>query len=400
MGRTLGKIVPVLVPLFLLTACEGRPVGATGPDGTLPLDCRVIFEIEPLPAVAMGWEAVQVDASKGVLVYTSTGTSGGNASGDSEVFRLPAAEPAAEQISFDDVRTVLLDAEGSAILYGSGEQPTSPTRLLLRTQGGEDVDLGEHIVVPSYSYESAGFHGRPKMIQDDTAVWAAQGSVMLYDGQRIETIYRDVDHVPMAPTIDGDIVAFAAFFDGVGDIFRYRIPGPLARITNDEIHDHAPVVSDERLYWVCGQGICSHSDRSGVELLDTGACTSLAAHNGQAAWIRDGRVVWLWDDMVRIVSDEDARALVVRMHAGRLAWVETPRSADSPPYEGQVVYHAAGRSFSVASIVLPQEVGHIETQPSLVLDDGLVAFCHSMVVQDAQQACSYARIVETGCDPF
>ena len=394
--------------LVLVVGCSSRIVSLT--DGAPPPrsdgGCEIGVTVQPIQQFAcsdvMYSVGAVVAASGHRLVYGARATFGSNSAADLDLFEMQTDTGAIQQLTGDDEDSVLLGADGDAVLFARREGYKEPYRLFLVRGQQPALELGSFAELSFVAGDDLYAYSPMHAVAAGRAVWRAVDTVYLFDGAKVVKLATLDKPYGSAPSLDeqGQVATWSA---GEGsqdhEIYRRVIGGTTVQVTINATDDRHPVASQGRLFWQCDAGICMWSPDGGEVQLDQGtSCSAPDAHRGSAAWICDGSVRFYDGKSVRqvVAASPAVERFGLRLHAGRMVWGES--DAKSSPYsmKGTLVLWDGRQARDLAEVGLPCVVCGMYWPPlSLVLTDQLVAWSYAEQLPSAKppyEHCAYAGL--------
>ncbi|MFH2008124.1 MAG: hypothetical protein ABI333_16195 [bacterium] len=348
----------------VLCSCSSRSVGSDPSDPVDPVDpvpeCTVLsytFDIHYLNNELVNLEPMPLEASGSWVYYTDTGTGGSNSPDDPEIFVVNTDTEAVSQVTADDRQTRLLDADGRAVLWAdSAGVYGEPSTLYFQPDAEQLVELGQYSL--HYPIDSMGFYTEAphRLVDGRTAAWSSDTGVYYYDGAQVIEILRTESPNWALPYLRDGTVVFALWDGNDNEIHRWR-DGTLEQLTDNNLPDDRPGVSDGRVFWACNASICVWDEADPeVRVLDTGDwCHEPDADQGQAVWICDDQVKVYDGETVSQLTSTDQIRSGPRIQNGRIVWLEIQRE-DPPDYyteRGRIQFSDGTDIYEVATIGLP-----------------------------------------------
>jgi hypothetical protein len=382
---------------LVLCGCDGRALPITPAPGP---ECeRVGFHLSELRTIdadeRLFSEGGAPIAAKGRVYYGARATTGSNSSDDLDLFSVDAESGAVEQLTRDDLETIMLDAREGSVLCAErvrGASYKTPWRLILK-RDGVGQDLGEHLLPfhgPGDHYADAA----RRLLDGGNAAWATESQIFHYDGKAVVAVAAAKLASP--PFLAGGTLVFSAHDGKDTEIYRSR-GGELEQLTDNESDDDWPVLVGDEVIWLCDGGICRLRPGHPLEVVEAGECAAPSAGGGSAAWACGGHVSRYAPGRPITSTPERAgvRPAAVRVEGAFLAWVEPDQGGY--PGQGTLFVSAGEQTLEVARVGLPCLVCDAYWPPLQVsLVDGLLAWSYAQPEQPEQPGghrYAYVRLV-------
>jgi hypothetical protein len=316
-----------------------------------------VVEVGQLPAQV--WEpGAQPRLSQGQILWHRRHTELGNMPDDVEIFRFDPKSHSTDQLTANDWDDRILDAGEGATLFLTSDAGGDGYQLVLDRDGRQTV-LEDSLPRPIVVFELES-----RWVSRQAATWLRPiepqsagyySAVHLFEGGDVQLVSGDLPwNGP--PDLEGRTLVWSAS-DGERRDIAYSTPDlrrgasdPWDWLTEDEVIDTQPLLSDGRVYWRAGTEPASIELSSRrVTRLEGLDCRDHAASDGLAVYVcveasSDGvppphRLLLFDGEAGHTVLENRNLVMDVAMDGRALAWVEYPSDADFYGGDTGVVFY-------------------------------------------------------------
>jgi hypothetical protein len=378
------------------TADGGEPPpGIPGSDGS---SCPVRYSIATPVSFDCGMDYFgdgELQLDDGRVLYTARQTLGSNSGSDVDLFARDVATGQLQQLTADDLETVLVGAGEGSVLYTTYQPQHTSGQLSLRTAAGQIVDLGTDVEGFGGYFQYSAEESR--LISGGAVAWRGAQTIHLHDGSSTHAIATTKGY-SVSLDLQGGRLAWSTSDGKDGEVFVYE-SGLITQLTSDDVDDRRPQLWGTAVLWICGESICRWQAGS-TQVLDQGKCTDLIVRQDRAAWVCDSQVMLFDGNKSWPVAGSRGEKVAregLRLDHGRLLWLEAPQPF-AYKAQGKVFFSDGQQTLQVAEVGLPCLVCDAYWPPlQLALQGGVIAWSYFLDGDPptyGKNRCAYAKLIQ------